>query len=166
MIVVLDEQQAHRDLAGATLRCPSCAGPLRLWGFARVRRLRLPGGGRLELRPRRARCAVCSVTHVLLPARVPARQAYSIEVVGPALLARASGHSCRTIGIDLGLPADTARGWVRRANGRAEWLRAQGTAQAHEYDPLLPAVPPTGGSALAEALAALALAAAAVVRRL
>lgn len=166
MIVVLDEEQAHRDLAGATLRCPGCAGPLRLWGFARVRRLRLPGGGRLQLRPRRARCAVCSVTHVLLPASVPARHAYTVEVVGPALFAHARGRSCRAIGADLGLPADTVRGWVRRATGRAEWLRAQGTARAYAYDPMLPALPPTAGCALAEALSALALAAAAVIRRL
>jgi len=163
VIAVLDEQQAHRDLAGSALRCPGCGGPLRRWGFAR---LRLRGGGRLQLRPRRARCPACKVTHVLLPAAVPARHGYTLEVVGPALLASAAGRSCRAIGAELDLPADTVRGWVRRATGRAERLRTLGTAAAHAYDPLLPPIEPTGGSALADALSALAVAAAAVVRLL
>jgi len=56
-------------------------------------------------------------------------------------------------------------GWIRRANGRAEWLRVQGTIRAHECDPMLPASIPTG-SALDDALSALGIAAAAVLRRL
>ena len=167
MIAVLDERQARRDLAGSTLRSPVCGGPLRRWGFARVRRLRLRRGGQLQLRPRRTRCVACGVTHVLLPAAVPARHAYTLEVVGPALLASAQGgRSCRAIGAELALPADTVRGWVRRATGQTERLRTLGTAAAHAYDPLLPPIEPTGRSALADARSALAVAAAAVVRLL
>lgn len=165
MIVVLDQAQAHRDLAAATLRCAGCAGPLRQWGFARTRSLRLSCGGRTSLRPRRARCSACAVTHVLLPAQAPARHAYAIDVVGQALLASARGQGHRMIGAELAVPADTVRGWIRRANGRADWLREQGTVRGHEFDPMLPVAVPTG-SALADALSALDLAAAAVVRML
>lgn len=165
VIVVLDEARAQHDVAGATLRCPGCAGQLRRWGFARTRSLRLSGGARAALRPRRVRCAGCAVTHVLLPAAAPVRHAYAIEVVGQALLASVSGQGHRRIGAELGVPADTVRGWVRRVNARAEWLRVQGTTTAHEFDPMLPVVVPAG-SALAEAVSVLATAAAATVRRL
>lgn len=116
LIVVLHEAQAHRDLAAAALRCPGCAGPLRQWGFARTRSLRLSCGGRTSLRPRRARCTACAVTHVLLPAQAPARHAYAIDVVGQALLASARGQGHRVIGAQLAVPAGTVRGWIRRAN--------------------------------------------------
>jgi len=88
------------------------------------------------------------VTHVLLPALAPARHGYVIDVVGHALLACAFGQSYRTIGADLGVPADTVRGWIRRVRARAEWLRVQGTISAHKFDPMLPVIVPTG-SALA-----------------
>ena len=163
MILVLDQAQA--DLGGSELRCPDCHGQLRRWGFARTRSLRCSGGGRVWLRPRRVRCASCSVTHVLLPALAPPHRAYTIDVVGQALLASALGRSHRTIGADLGIPADTVRDWIRRVRARAEWLRVQGTIAAHTLDPMLPVIVPAG-SALADAMSALATAAAASVRRL
>jgi hypothetical protein len=165
VIVVLDQARAQRDLAAAALRCPGCAGALRQWGFARARSLRLSCGARTSLRPRRVRCTSCAVTHVLLPAQAPARHAYAIDVIGQALLASARGQGHRAIGAELAVPADTVRGWIRRATGRAEWLRVQGTLRALECDPMLPAAVPAG-SALADALSALGLAAAAVVRLL
>ena len=164
MIVVLDEAEAQADVAGLTLRCPGCSGQLRRWGFARTRSLRSTGG-RVSLRPRRVRCAGCGVTHVLLPALAPARRGYVIDVVGHALLASAFGQSHRTIGADLGVPADTVRGWIRRVRGRAEWLRVQGTIAAHNFDPMLPAIVPAG-SPLADAVSALGTAAAAMARRI
>jgi hypothetical protein len=165
MIVVLDEARAQVDIGRAALRCPGCAGQLRPWGFARARSLRSPGGGRVWLRPRRARCAGCAVTHVLLPAIAPARHGYAIDVVGEVLLARARGRTHRTIGAELGIPADTVRGWIRRVTARAEWLRVQGTTIAHQVDSMLPATVPAG-SALADAVSVLGAAASAVVRRL
>jgi hypothetical protein len=63
------------------------------------------------------------------------------------------------------VPADTVRGWIRRVRARAEWLRVQGTIAAHRFDPMLPAIVPAG-SALADAVSVLAMAAAALVRRL
>ena len=165
MIVVLDQAQA--DLGGSELRCPDCSGQLRRWGFARTRSLRCSGGGRVWLRPRRVRCASCRVTHVLLPALAPPHRAYAIDVVGQALLASSCGRSHRTIGADLGVPADTVRDWIRRVRARAEWLRVQGTIAAHRLEAMLmlPVIVPAG-SALADAVSALATAAAAMVRRL
>lgn len=165
MIVVLDPQRAQTDLAAARLRCPGCAGPLRPWGYARARSLRSGCGAATWLRPRRARCPGCAVTHVLLPACAPARHAHTIDLIGLALLASAHGSSPRTISAELAVPADTIRGWVRRATGRADWLYAQGVVAAHSFDPMLgPSV--SGRSALADALNILAAAAAAVVRLL
>ena len=163
MILVLDQAQA--DLGGSELRCPDCSGQLRRWGFARIRSLRCSGGGRVTLRPRRVRCASCRVTHVLLPALAPPHRAYTIDLVGHALLASAGGQGHRAIGADLGVPPDTVRDWIRRVRARAEWLRVQGTIAAHNFDPMLPAIVPAG-SPLAEAVSALGMAAAAMVRRI
>jgi hypothetical protein len=163
--VILVRDQAQADLGGPELTCPHCPGQLRRWGFARTRSLRSSGGGRVWLRPRRVRCASCRVTHVLLPALAPPHRAYTIDLVGQALLASACGQGHRTIGADLGVPADTVRDWIRRVKARAEWLRVQGTIEAHMLDPMLPWIVPAG-SALADALSALATAAAASVRRL
>jgi Domain of unknown function (DUF6431)/Homeodomain-like domain len=165
VIMVLDEARAQADLAGSVLRCPGCAGRLRRWGFARPRSLRAPGGGRLRLRPCRVRCTSCAVTHVLLPAIASVRHGYAIDVVGQVLLARAQGRSHCTIGAELGIPPDTVRGWIRRVTARAEWLRVQGTAIAHQADSMLPATVPAG-SPLADAVSALGTAASAVVRKL
>ena len=90
-----------RSRPGAFLRY------MRVETYARPRSLRLSCGARISLRPRRARCRACSLTHVLLPAFAPPRSAYTMEVVGPALLGSAQGRSHRTIAADLGLPVDT-----------------------------------------------------------
>ena len=84
--------QAEADLGAPELTCPHCPGQLRRWGFARTRSLRSFGGGRVWLRPRRVRCANCRVTHVLLPALAPPHRAYTIDLVGQALLASAAGQ--------------------------------------------------------------------------
>jgi hypothetical protein len=88
-----------------------------------------------------------------------------MDVVGPALLASATGQGHRKVAAGLGLPAGTVRGWVRRAGARAEWLRARATVQAHAFDPMLPVINPAA-SPLADALEALGMAASAVVRHL
>jgi hypothetical protein len=163
VLLVLDQAQA--DLGGPELRCPDCPGRLRPWGLTRTRSLRSFGGGRVWLRPRRVRCASCRVTHVLPPALAPPHRAYTIDVVGQALLASALGRSHRTISADLGIPAETVRDWIRRVRARAEWLCVQGTIAAHTLDPMLAVIVPAG-FALADAMSALATAAAASVRRL
>lgn len=57
------------------------------------------------------------------------------------------------------------RDWIRRVRARAEWLRVQRTIAAHRLDPMLPVIVPAG-STLADAISAVATAAAAMVRRL
>lgn len=165
VIVVLDEASAHRELRDRSLACPDCTGRLRPWGYARRRRLRGRNGQGVWVRPPRARCADCSVTHVLLRAEAPLRRADTIEVIGPALLAHAQGQGHRAIADDLGVPPDTVRGWIRTVSSRASWLQATATAWTYRYDPHhVPSVPTA--SPLADALSALGAAAAATRRLL
>lgn len=166
MLIVLDQAVAARELAAASISCPSCtSGRLRPWGYARTRVLRCRGGEHRSVRPRRARCRNCAATHVLLPADAAPRHADTLEVIITALLAHQAGAGHRRISADLGVPVDTVRSWLRRVTARAEWLRQRATALAHQLDPMLPAIAPAG-SALGDALAALGVAAAAWRRRL
>jgi len=75
------------------------------------------------LRPRRARCGRCLITHVLLPVTVLVRRAYAAEVIGAAVLARAGGSGHRAIGATRELPATTVRGWLRVMGARLEPVR-------------------------------------------
>ena len=82
----------------------------------------------LALRPRRARCRTCRVTHVLLPTAATLRRADSTAVIGSALLASARGTGYRQIAAQLDRPLSTVRRWVRavRDPDHVEWLRTQG----------------------------------------
>ena len=85
-----------------------------------------------------------------------------MEIVGPALLSSAQGDSHRTIATDLGLPADTVRGWIRKLTGQAELLRTAGTVASHMFNANLPDLLSTQvQSPRAEAISALGAAAAA-----
>lgn len=102
--VEADQVRVESRLTGGGIACPDCSTALRSWGWARTRGVRgLPG----RLRPRRARCPGCLVTHVLLPVTVLVRRAYAVEVIGAALVARAGGSGHRPIGIGM---AETAHG--------------------------------------------------------
>jgi hypothetical protein len=103
--VILVQDQAQAELGGPELTCPHCPGRLRRWGFARTRSLGSSGGGRVWLRPRRVRCTSCRVTHVVLPALAPPHRAYTIDLVGEALLASVCGQGHRAIGADLAGPS-------------------------------------------------------------
>ena len=116
------------------------------------------------LRPRRARCEGCLVTHVLLPVLVLLRRAYAVEIVGAAVLARAGGHGHRRIGAALGVPADTVRGWLRVLAGRLEATR-QRLWQVTVRAGVDPVVPKTLGSPWADLIAAVGAAATAVTGR-
>jgi DNA-directed RNA polymerase specialized sigma24 family protein len=54
-----------------------------------------------------------------------------VEVIGAALLAKASGLGHRRIAAALGVPATTVRRWLRRFSRRAAELWALGTQIAH-----------------------------------
>lgn len=118
--VEADPVLVETRLAKGELPCPGCRGPLRAWGWARARRVHGVAG---VVRPRRTRCSGCLITHVLLPVTLLLRRAYAVEVIGAALAARAQGAGHRSIGLGLGVPAATVRGWLRRVGGRLEATR-------------------------------------------
>jgi hypothetical protein len=159
--VEADQVRVESRLAAGQVDCPGCAGALRPWGWARPRGVH--GLGRV-LRPRRARCSGCLVTHVLLPVTVLARRAYAVSVIGAALLARAGGSGHRAIGTGLGVPAATVRGWLRVMGARLETTRLHLLAVAHRAGVDQP-VPEALGSPWRDLLAALGAATAAVTGR-
>lgn len=69
--------EVERRLRAGELMCP-CGGGLSPWGHARQRVVRGVG----VLRPRRARCGRCLVTHVLFPVTVLLRRADAVAVPG------------------------------------------------------------------------------------
>jgi transposase-like protein len=154
----------ERRLAAGELSCPRCAGMLAGWGHARARTLRSPGGKVIRLRPRRARCRSCRVTHVLLAVFALARRADTADVIGAALAAAARGAGFRSAAAQLGVPASTVRGWLRCFARRAGPVRAFFTALLAEAGPD-PVMPAAAGSLVGDAVAAIAGAASAVAER-
>ena len=86
-----DAVSVELDLRVGRVACPGCGGRLRPWGWARARVIREGLGtdwaGR-RCRPRRARCAGCQGTHVLLEVRLAARRADTAEVIAAAIEAK------------------------------------------------------------------------------
>jgi Domain of unknown function (DUF6431) len=159
-----DAACVERMLEEGSLGCPACGGRLAGWGHARERTVFGPGRKGSRVRPRRSRCTVCLVTHVLLPARLLLRRMDEALVIGAALAAAARGQGVRGVAAGVGVPVDTVRGWLRRAAGRAGQVREVFTrlAAALSADPV-PLEP--AGPLLADALVAVAAAADAVARR-
>ena len=161
MTVEADQVRVESRLVAGQVDCPGCPGALRPWGWARPRGVHGITG---VLRPRRARCSGCLVTHVLLPVTVLARRAYAVGVIGAALLARAGGSGHRTIGRKLRVPAATVRGWLRVLASRLEATRLHLLQVAHRAGVDQP-VPEALGSPWHDVLAALGAATAAVTGR-
>jgi hypothetical protein len=148
----------ERQLGSGELACPGCGARLRAWGFARSRVIAMSAGAGERLRPRRGRCSGCRVTHVLLPVSCLLRRAYSVDVVGAALSAKAAGGGGhRSIAAGLGVPATTVRGWLRRFAGRAEAVRVFFTRAAIATGVDVGAPGPAPGGSVADAVAALGL---------
>jgi transposase-like protein len=119
--VEVDLVRVESRLSAGEIDCPTCRdGVLGGWGYARVRQIQ---GLNDPVRPRRARCRACAVTHVLLPVTVLLRRAYAAERIWAALTARVEGLGHRRIGVRLGVPAATVRGWLRRVGSRLETIR-------------------------------------------
>ena len=163
-MIVADPQRAEAALAAGQLPCPHCGGVLQAWAHARTRRIRgLPD----PVRPRRALCAACRRSQVLLPGALLPRRADATEVVGTALVAKAAGQGHRQIAAELQRPESTVRRWLRatRTPEHQEWIRQRATVRLIEVDPeTFTGIPPQSGP-LADALAALALAVNAIRRR-
>lgn len=107
---------------------------------------------------------MCLVTHVLLPVTVLSRRAYSGEVIGAALSARAAGSGHRTIAQALEVPSATVRGWLRTMGSRLEAARVHLLQVAGRAGVDL-SVPTALGSPWRDLLAALGAATAAVTGR-
>jgi transposase-like protein len=135
VIVVSCPQRAERVLQAGTMSCPRCKGRLRPYGHGRMRTVRGLGGSTVSVRPRRARCADCSATHILLPTELTVRRADSTEVIGNALAAKANGAGFRTIAARLDRPPSTVRRWLRRApQSHAQWLYERAVEHAARVD--------------------------------
>ena len=159
-----DAREVERKLRTGRLACPVCGGRLAPWSHARTRVVFGEGTLRWRLRPRRARCAQCRATHVLLPVSVLARRRDAAGVIGAALGLAAGGVSRAAIARSLGRAPGLVRGWVRRLAGRAGQVRAVFTVLVVALDPDPPPVGPAG-SPLADAVAAITAAAVAFALR-
>jgi hypothetical protein len=162
--VEADAARVERRLGEGLIGCPGCGGRLSGWVRARPRVVR----GLVEVQrlvPRRARCRSCGVTHVLLPVFVLLRRADTVEVIGAAVAARAAGAGVRRIAAGLGRPVETVRGWLRRLAGRLEPVRGWFTAVAVGVVGVDLVLPGPAGSAWADLVAAVAVAASAVAAR-
>lgn len=159
-----DPADVEMRLTSARLACPGCGGRLAPWGHGRARSVRGDGELRWRLRPRRAICSGCGVTHVLLPLTCLFRRADAVWVIGAALAQAAEGWGHRRIADRLGRPASTVRGWLRRFCSRAGPVRSAFTGLLCDLDPA-PRVPEPAGSDLADAVAAILAAASAAAAR-
>ena len=166
LMVCAEEAMVERELVEERLACPSCAGVLAPWGFARRRSIRLCGDATVSLRPRRSMCRACSGTHVLLPDLCFLRRQYEVALIGAAIEARAARcGGYRRIAAELGVPVRTVRRWLRRFACNAEAIRAHFTRWAFTLDPELAPIAPAGGL-FEDALEAIGVAVRAWVLRL
>jgi hypothetical protein len=163
LTVEADTASVESRLARGELTCPGCGGCLGPWGWARRRVLR-GFGSALPLMPRRSRCSLCLVTHVLLPVVALLRRADLAEVIGAALAAKAKGLGARVIAGLLGRPVETVRGWLRRFASRAETVRRFFTGLLVDVAPD-PVVPAAARTVFADAVGAVVGAAVAVLAR-
>lgn len=160
--VEADLVRVESRLAAGQIGCPTCSqGVLGGWGFARARRVSGLAG---VVRPRRARCRSCLVTHVLLPVTVLLRRGVAAQGIWDAFSLRSRGWGHRRIALDLRLPASTVRGWLRRTATRLELIRSW-FIQIAVRTGIDVAIPQESGCRWQEALAAVVAAAAAIGQR-
>ncbi|BBZ04259.1 hypothetical protein MCHIJ_36960 [Mycolicibacterium chitae] len=101
---------------------------------------------------------------MLLPVITLLRRGYGVQIIWNALVLRAHGWGHRRIAENLGLPASTVRGWLRRAAGRVGPLRAW-FLQVAVRTGVDVAVPDGSGCGWGELVAAIVTAAAAIGAR-
>ncbi len=139
LTVNVDACSVESNLVGGRLGCPGCGGRLRPWGHARARVVRHgTGAGRalVRHRPRRARCAGCGATHVLLEIGLAARRADTAAVIAAGIEAKtAGGVGHRVIAARLGRPVSTVRGWLRSFAASAGGITGAFTALVHRDAP-------------------------------
>ena len=91
-MVVVSPERAEDILLKGAMPCPRCHGVLRPFGTGRTRTVRGVGADTVTVTPRRARCADCSATQILLPTELVVRRADSTEAIGNALAAKPRGR--------------------------------------------------------------------------
>jgi hypothetical protein len=156
MLTVGNNRAGVEELLGnGLLSCPGCGGRLGGWGHAARRPVFRAGRIPVAVRPRRARCSSCGVTHVLLPAWVLSRRCDSTAVIGDMLARAARGQGFRSIAAASGVPEGTVRSRLRRFRSSAGRVRGlfTGLAGGLAADPV-PLEP--AGSGLADAVVAVA----------
>jgi hypothetical protein len=154
LLTVGNSQAVVEELLGnGLLACPGCGGRLGGHGHAVRRRVFTAGRFPVAVRPRRARCAACGVTHVLLPAWLLSRRCDGTAVIGDMLARAARGEGFRSVAAVSGVPQDTVRARLRRFRSAAGRVREVFTrlagALAVDPVPLDPA-----GSGLGDAVVA------------
>ncbi len=102
---------------------------------------------------------------MLLPEDMLLRRSDDVGVIGAALVAKAGGTGHRRIAADLDRQPSKVRRWLRCFGLAAEAVRAHFTRWAYALDPVLGPVVPTG-SAFADAVEAIGVAARTAVHRL
>ncbi len=173
VLLCADADAAAANLASGAIGCPSCgAGRLRAWGYGRERVIRAGGGQWRRLRPRRGRCSACAATHILLPSWSAPRRADAVAVIARAAAASVlRGAGSARLGAELGVPAATVRGWLRRLREHAGPMLAQATAEFGRLVAIVetpegrdPGPPGPTGSRLGDALAMVTACAVAAIR--
>ena len=161
MLTVGNNRAGVEELLGnGLLPCPGCGGRLGGWGHAARRLVFAAGRVAVAVRPRRARCCSCGVTHVLLPAWLLSRRCDGTAVIGEMLARAARGQGFRKIAAASGVPEGTVRGRLRRFRGSAGRVREFFTRLAGVLAPDPVPLDPAG-SVLGDAVVAVAAAAAA-----
>ena len=108
---------------------------LRPFVNGRTRTVRGIGADTVTATPRRARCADCQVTQILLPTALNVRRADSTAAIRNALVAHARGAGHRSIAARFGRPESTVRRWLRGARDpHAQWLYRRGVDRAAADD--------------------------------
>src|SRR5450755_663995 len=131
VMVVPCPERAEEILLAGDMPCPRCRGVLRPFGTGRTRTVRGVGADTVTVTPRRARCADCQVTQILLPTELLVRRADSTEAIGNALVAKAGGAGFRSIAARFGRPESTVRRWLRAVREpHAQWLYQRGVDSA------------------------------------
>jgi hypothetical protein len=97
------------------------------------------GGSCLKMWVRRARCALCRVSHALVPSFCLVGRLDVVEVIGEVVAAVVGGGSgVRPVAVRADVPHTTARDWVRRFARRAAMLAAGFAAVVVELSGLAP----------------------------
>lgn len=135
-----DPSIVEMALRAGQVRCPACQQPLRPWGRARRRPIRIGSAGDRTVRPRRARCVACRTTHVLLPNWMVARRAYAAPVIWDVLASHAQGAGYRRIAAATELPETTVRDWLREMR-RATCRRGSRRPMPAVFSNISPIIP-------------------------